>query len=80
MQRMSEPQMVEAFTRIKTSPCPGLGTGTVRISTVLFPGRNAACIVFCMLLISLGSRLQSNSANILIRNKILVVLQVEDSK
>jgi hypothetical protein len=41
--------MVEAFTRIRTSPCPGDGTGTVRISTVLFPGKNAACIVFPIL-------------------------------
>src|ERR1035441_944843 len=45
MQRISEPQMVEAFTRKSTSPCPGAGTGTVRISTVELPGRNAAVMV-----------------------------------
>src|SRR5580658_4659245 len=45
MQRMSEPQMVEAFTRSKTSPWPGDGTGTVRNSTVEFPGRYAAVMV-----------------------------------
>jgi hypothetical protein len=49
MQRMSEPQIVDAFTRIRTSPCCGDGTGTVRISTELFPGRNAASIVFSMI-------------------------------
>jgi hypothetical protein len=42
---MSDPQMVEAFTRSRTSPCPGVGTGTVRISTVELPGKNAADIV-----------------------------------
>jgi hypothetical protein len=36
---MSDPQMVEAFTAISTSPWPGAGTATLRISTVLFPGR-----------------------------------------
>src|ERR1700691_1105577 len=45
MQRMSEPQIVEAFTRSKASPWPGDGTGTVRNSTVEFPGRYAAVIV-----------------------------------
>jgi hypothetical protein len=45
MHRISEPQIVEAFTRSSTSPCPGTGTGTVRISTVLLPGRKAAVIV-----------------------------------
>src|ERR1700729_2872263 len=43
---MSEPQIVEALTAIRTSPCPGSGTGTFLSSTVLFPGRNAAFIVF----------------------------------
>src|ERR1035437_1837089 len=46
MQRMSEPQIVDAFTRIRPSPCCGDGTDTIRISTELFPGRNAASIVF----------------------------------
>jgi hypothetical protein len=46
MARISEPQMVEALTPIRTSPCLGSGTGTVLISTVLFPGRNAAFMVF----------------------------------
>src|SRR5579863_8259917 len=45
MQRISEPQMVEAFTRSRTSPCPAVGTGVVRNSTVLSPGRNAAVMV-----------------------------------
>jgi hypothetical protein len=54
MQRISEPQMVEAFTRIKTSPWPELGTGTARISTVLLPGKNAACITFSIFPISLA--------------------------
>jgi hypothetical protein len=45
MQRISEPQMVDAFTRSRTSPYAGDGTGTVRISTVLSPGKNAAVIV-----------------------------------
>jgi hypothetical protein len=45
MQRISEPQMVEALTRNRTSPWPGVGTGTVRISTVELPGKNAAVIV-----------------------------------
>src|ERR1039458_5485036 len=49
MQRMSEPQIVDAFTRIRTSPCCGDGTGTVRISTELFPDRNAASIVFSII-------------------------------
>jgi hypothetical protein len=34
--------MVEAFTRSNTSPQPGCGTGTVRISTAELPGRYAA--------------------------------------
>ena len=29
MQRISEPQMVDAFTRSSTSPCAGRGTGSV---------------------------------------------------
>src|ERR1035437_9246924 len=41
MQRMSEPQMVEAFMRSSTSPWPGAGTATSFSSTVLLPGRNA---------------------------------------
>jgi hypothetical protein len=45
MQRISEPQIVEAFMRNSTSPWPGVGTGTVRISTVEFPGKYAAVIV-----------------------------------
>jgi hypothetical protein len=39
MQRMSDPQMVEAFMRSSTSPCPGSGTATSRSSTVLLPGK-----------------------------------------
>jgi hypothetical protein len=46
MQRMSDPQIVDALTAMSTSPWPGSGTGTVLVSTVLFPGRNAAIIVF----------------------------------
>jgi hypothetical protein len=42
---MSEPQIVDAFTRNRTSPWPGSGTGTVRISTVESPGKNTAVIV-----------------------------------
>ena len=34
--------------RSKTSPWPGAGTATVRISTLLFPGKNAANIVSLM--------------------------------
>src|ERR1035441_3267738 len=49
MARMSEPQMVEALTSIRTSPWPGTGTGTLFSSTVLFPGRNAAFIVLDIL-------------------------------
>src|ERR1035438_9633892 len=41
MQRMSEPQMVDAFMRSSTSPWPGAGTATSCNSTVLLPGRNA---------------------------------------
>jgi hypothetical protein len=52
MQRISEPQMVEAFTRNRTSPWPGVGTGTVRISTVELPGKNAAVIVVFIFLFS----------------------------
>jgi hypothetical protein len=44
--------MVEAFTRNRTSPWPGAGTGTLRISTVEFPGRNAAVIVSFISLLS----------------------------
>src|ERR1017187_1018233 len=45
MQRISEPQMVEALTWMSASPWPGTGTGTSRISTVLLPGRKAASMV-----------------------------------
>jgi hypothetical protein len=55
MQRISEPQMVEALMRSKTSPWPGTGTGTVRISTVELPGRNAAVIVSFIFFISVFS-------------------------
>src|SRR5208337_5204313 len=65
MQRISEPQMVEAFTRIKISPWVGAGTGTVRISTVLLPGKNAASMVFSIFEISLVSRVQSNPDSII---------------
>src|ERR1039457_2901386 len=41
MQRMSEPQMVDAFIRSSTSPWPGTGTATSLSSTVLLPGRYA---------------------------------------
>src|ERR1019366_9588570 len=41
MQRMSEPQMVDAFMRSSTSPWPGAGTATSFSSTVLLPGRYA---------------------------------------
>src|ERR1035441_3465552 len=41
MQRMSEPQMVDAFMRSSTSPWPGTGTATSLSSTVLLPGRYA---------------------------------------
>jgi hypothetical protein len=58
---MSEPQMVEAFTRNKTSPWSGAGTGTVRISTVEFPGRYAAVIVS---FISFVSRFKSRSMQV----------------
>ena len=37
--RMSDPQIVDAFIRIRTSPWPGTGTDTRRKSTVLSPGR-----------------------------------------
>jgi hypothetical protein len=40
--------MVEAFTRSRTSPCPAAGTGAVRNSTVLSPGKKAAVIVSFM--------------------------------
>ena len=36
-------------SRSSTSPWPGAGTGTVRISTVELPGRNAAVIVLSWL-------------------------------
>jgi hypothetical protein len=57
---MSEPQMVEALMRNRTSPWPGCGTGTVRISTVESPGRNAAVIVVVMSSFS-GSQLSASS-------------------
>src|ERR1035438_3638867 len=41
--------MVEALTSIRTSPWPSTGTGTLLISTVLFPGRNAAFIILDIL-------------------------------
>src|ERR1035437_10306734 len=44
MQRMSEPQMVEAFMRSSTSPWPGTGTATSFSSTVQLPGRYAPFI------------------------------------
>src|SRR5579872_6325716 len=53
---MSEPQIVEALTAMSTSPCPGSGTGTILISTVLFPGRNAAFILLDIQPISFASR------------------------
>jgi hypothetical protein len=56
---MSDPQMVEAFTRSNTSPWPALGTGTVRNSTVESPGRNAAVMVA---FISIFPTHQSNSS------------------
>jgi hypothetical protein len=49
MQRISEPQMVEALTLSRTSQCPGRGVDSVRSSTLSFPGRNAAsmlCSIF----------------------------------
>ena len=49
MQRISEPQMVEALTLSRTSPPPGQGVDRVRSSTLSFPGRNAAsmlCSIF----------------------------------
>src|ERR1700731_2430382 len=48
MQRISEPQIVEAFTLSKTSPCPGRGVGRVRRSTLRLPGRNAARMLCSM--------------------------------
>ena len=45
MHRMSEPQIVDACTASRTSPWPGVGMGTLFISTVLLPGRYAALIV-----------------------------------
>src|SRR5580658_7568809 len=45
MQRISDPQIVDAFTRSSTSPCPGAGTGTLRICTVESPGKNAAIML-----------------------------------
>src|ERR1035441_3534485 len=53
MQRISEPQIVEALIRNKTSPCPGADTGMVRISTVEFPGRKAAVMVSCIVILTL---------------------------
>ena len=42
MHRISEPQIVDAFTLSKVSPWPGRGTGKVRSSTLQLPGKNAA--------------------------------------
>src|SRR5918994_5695691 len=39
MARMSEPQMVEARMASKTSPAPGSGSGSSRMSVVELPGR-----------------------------------------
>src|SRR5213082_645796 len=50
MQRISEPQIVEALTSISTSPWRGTGTGTLRNSTVLLPGRKAAFMLACICL------------------------------
>ena len=44
MQRMSLPQMVDAFVWISTCPYPGVGTSNSRNATVLFPGRIAPVI------------------------------------
>src|SRR4051794_21351157 len=43
---MSLRQMQDALTAILTSPWPGVGGATSRTSTVLFPGRNTAFIVW----------------------------------
>jgi hypothetical protein len=51
MARMSLPQMELAFIWISTWPCPGLGTGTSRNSTVLLPGRMAPVMVAGLVLI-----------------------------
>src|SRR5271166_1873316 len=58
MHRISEPHIVDAFTSTRTSPWPGFGIGTLLSSTVLFPGRNAAFMVVCIL--SLSSLLLSS--------------------
>src|SRR5947209_13498803 len=46
MQRISDPQMVHAFMRSRTSPCRGCGTATSLRKAVLSPGRNAPCMVW----------------------------------
>jgi hypothetical protein len=39
---MSDPQIVDAFMRSSTSPCPGSGTAASRKAVVLLPGKYAA--------------------------------------
>src|SRR5664279_1517090 len=51
MHRISEPQTVDAFTLSRASPWLGRGTGTVRSSTLLLPGRNAARMLCSMFFI-----------------------------
>ena len=48
MQRMSEPQIVEAFVLTTTWPWPGFGMGNSFSSTVLLPGRIAPRIFLSM--------------------------------
>src|SRR5574344_2481912 len=43
---MSDPQIVDALVLIKTSPCPGSGTGYFLKATVLSPGKDAPIISF----------------------------------
>src|ERR1019366_5876962 len=50
MHRMSDPQIVEALTRRRTSPWLGMATGYSRSLVVLSPGRTAPCIVVGMAL------------------------------
>src|SRR5438552_4398411 len=51
---LSEPQTAVAITRMRTSACPGVGTGTVLIAVAPGPGAAFVLTTACMVLGRLG--------------------------
>src|SRR5260221_12002131 len=51
---LSEPQTAVAITRMRTSACPGVGTGTVLIAVASGPGAAFVLTTACMVLGRLG--------------------------